>query len=65
MKTFVEYVMEFDGQTEQEAKQFLLGLVLSPHHSGDCTKESHACHLCVLESLLQDYRDDVFQESKK
>jgi hypothetical protein len=30
-------------------------------HGGDCTKQSHACDLCVIETLLNDYHHYYFQ----
>ena len=38
--------------------------VLKPNefHLGDCTKSSCPCNLCVLESILVEYREYYFKK---
>lgn len=33
-------------------------------HAGDCTKQSHTCGLCLIETLLADYKRYYFQEEQ-
>jgi hypothetical protein len=38
--------------------------LLNAGHHGDCTKSAISCNLCVLESLLTDYRKYYFNEEE-
>lgn len=47
------------------AKQFLKGYesIWVEVHSGDCTKSSHTCSLCLLQTLLADFKEYTFNET--
>jgi hypothetical protein len=47
-----------DGKLEW-AKEFLFSYFNEKtdlYHDGDCTNQIHACNLCVLEGILEEYR---------
>lgn len=35
------------------------------YHDGDCTNQIHACNLCVLEGILEEYRNYTFKNKPK
>ena len=56
------YAKEDDGNIE-EATEFILGLLdKNSLHLGDCTNHSCLCELCVLETILQSYREYCFDK---
>ena len=57
---FYEWLSNEHGETVGWCEDFVVGLIASNTHKGDCTKESQPCNLCLLESFLEDYRKYVF-----
>lgn len=57
IKTFKQFVAEYNAADVLWADQFVKGLIEAPYHKGDCTRESQPCSLCVLETLLEEYHE--------
>ena len=72
--TFVEFVAalecdDFDVLEEswlKWAKEFVSHLNTDEVgvHYGDCTNQPISCYLCVIETLLKDYREYYFNEER-
>jgi hypothetical protein len=72
--TFVEFVAAWESDDFDDIEPSWLrwaehlienyGKLLNAHHLGDCTKTPISCNLCVLESLLTDYREYYFNEEE-
>lgn len=62
---FIEWVAEHEEMGKGESAKFIASIFEwietdGGVHKGDCTKEPQPCGLCVLESLLSDYREYRF-----
>lgn len=57
-----------ESTTVTWAADFITELATNQYHSGDCTNEIHACNLCTLETILNNYykyfKNDIKQSSK-
>lgn len=72
--TFVEFIAALDcddfdvleDSWVKWAEQFVTHLNSpdSNYHHGDCTKQPVSCYLCVMETLLKDYREYYFNEEE-
>lgn len=72
--TFVQFVAALESKDFDDIEPGWLnwaeGLIdkypkmLNEVHHGDCTKSAISCNLCVLESLLEDYRNYFFNEEE-
>lgn len=73
--TFFEWLAERDNEGDPPdmpksdvawAKNEVRNMFWLGKHGGDCTDAPHTCDLCLLESLLKEYREYRFngKESK-
>lgn len=72
--TFIEFIAALDSDDfdniDPNWLKWAEGLIdkypkmLNAGHAGDCTKMPISCNLCVLESLLSDYREYFFNEEE-
>lgn len=70
--TFIEFIAacesdNFDKIEESAmawAKNFLENQDWNVVHEGDCTQQAYSCVLCVLQQLLEDYKEYTFDEAK-
>lgn len=70
--TFIEFVGateadDFDNITNEDiqwGKDLISSLLNAKYHEGDCTKQPFTCSLCLLEGLLNEYREYYFNEEK-
>jgi hypothetical protein len=60
-QTLIEFVADEKDCTLVYAEKFLKELMSAiidlPIHNGDCKKENFVCNLCLLETILSDYRE--------
>lgn len=75
MYNFIEYIAAFESKdfnsVEEDkiewARNFIHSItnnIENEVHLGDCTNEIHPCNLCVLESMLSEYRKYIFENKK-
>ena len=73
--TFIEFISACESEDFDKieskwldwGKKFVTSYPLimeKEYHGGDCTRESYSCPLCLMETLLSDYKEYNFNEEK-
>lgn len=69
--TFFEFFRHrSNGFTEEEASsvewtdsyfKHFIDVAKNGKHEGDCTKQSFTCDLCLMEQMMEEYRQYIFK----
>lgn len=60
--SFLDWVAETIDSSKEYPKEYIEKILETDlTHDGDCTDKCYACHLCVLETLLTEYREYCFK----
>lgn len=61
-RQFIKDIEKVDGDapSDEWIENFLNDIIKEDYHNGDCTNHATPCSLCLLEDLLTEYRQYVF-----